>query len=220
CGPAMAAGLQDLIHSEFQKNPAFANLWAQAVAEWQKRGASVSPLPSQDHAIALMAFTMGLYGIFNIEVLQAGRSPQHYRDNFHYKSLHFLLTQALAVLREPLKGQCLDVFRQQCGDQVNAQRGDTVRFGQFLITSLKKSNDGGCSEETEFQVRTCHGAGIQSFSEHPEYEWVLIPPYETFEVTEVTQEGGRVKIQLRSNGISSNYNCEWLKGDSTGDSLG
>ncbi|XP_063251444.1 NAD(P)(+)--arginine ADP-ribosyltransferase 2-like [Prinia subflava] len=214
CGPAMTAGLQDLIRSEFQKNPVLSQIWPEAVIEWQKRGSPVSPLPSPDQAIALMAFTMGAHHEFNTAVLQAGRSRQQYRDNFQYKSLHFLLTQALATLREPLKGQCLDVFYQKCYDNVVAQRGATVRFGQFLITSLKKENGGGCPEGTEFQVRTCHGAGIQYFSQHPEYEWVLIPPYETFEVTNFTRRVFREQIQLRSTGTHSKYNCQWLKGGS------
>ncbi|NXU97332.1 NARE ribosyltransferase, partial [Cettia cetti] len=220
CGPAMTDALPALIRSEFQKNPVLARMWPEAVAEWQKRGSRVSPLSSQDQAIALMGFTMGTYGLFNIAVHDAGRSPQEYRDKFHYKSLHFLLTQALATLRAPLKGQCLDVFQKMCSTRFEALQGDTVRFGQFMIMSQSKSNGGGCQVETVFQVRTCHGAGIQTFSEHPEYNWVLIPPFETFEVTEVTRKGDKVQIQLRSTGTHSKYNCEWLKGDTTGDSLG
>ncbi|NXU64563.1 NRT2 ribosyltransferase, partial [Horornis vulcanius] len=220
CAPAMTVALPALNRSEFQKNPLFTEAWPEAVAEWQSRGSPVSPLSSQDQAIALMTFTMDTYGPFNIAVHTAGRSPQEYRDNFHFKSLHFLLTQALATLRAPLKGQCLDVSLQVCAVLFEARRGDTVRFGQFMIMSLDKATGGGCPEETVFQVHTCHGAGIQSFSQHPEFNWVLIPPFETFEVTQFTQEGGKVQIQLRSTGTSSKYNCEWLKGDTTGDSLG
>ncbi|XP_066175487.1 erythroblast NAD(P)(+)--arginine ADP-ribosyltransferase-like [Sylvia atricapilla] len=213
CGPAMTAALPALNGSEFQKNPFFAQIWPEAVAEWQKQGSRVSPLSSPEQAIALMAFTKGIYGLFNMEVLEAGRSPQEYRDNFHYKTLHFLLTDALATLRDTQEGQCLDVSLQHCGVLYEAQRGDNVRFGQFFITSLTKppQGEGGCPEETEFQVHTCQGAGVQSFSEHPEFQWVVIPPFETFQVTEITQEGGRRKIQLQSTGTSSKYNCEWLK---------
>ncbi|XP_063251914.1 NAD(P)(+)--arginine ADP-ribosyltransferase 2-like [Prinia subflava] len=215
CGPAMTAALPALNRSEFQHNPLLARVWPQAVIEWQKWGSPLSPLPSPDQAIAIMAYMMGdLYMDFNLAMPMAGRSPQHYRDNFQYKTFHFLLTQALVALRGAQKGQCLDVSHQACGVLFTARRGDTVRFGQFLLTIPKKPRGGGCPEGTEFQVRTCHAVEIQSFFQQTENEWVLIPPYETFEVTEATQEGTRVQIQLRSTGTHSKYNCEWLKGGS------
>ncbi|XP_066061690.1 erythroblast NAD(P)(+)--arginine ADP-ribosyltransferase-like [Chamaea fasciata] len=213
CGAAMTAALPALFRSEFQKNRHFAWVWVKAVTEWRKRDSRVSPLPSQAQAIALTALTMDVRSVFNADVRVAGRSPRQYRDNFPYKTLHFLLTDALATLRDAHPGQCLDVFRRDCGAQFAAQPGDTVRFGEFTITALRKT-EGWCSDGTEFQVRTCQGAGIQSFSEYPEHEWVLIPPFETFEVTEVTREGNKTQIQLRSIGTSSKYNCEWLKGGS------
>ncbi|KAM4907993.1 erythroblast NAD(P)(+)--arginine ADP-ribosyltransferase-like [Sylvia borin] len=216
CGAAMKARLPALNRSEFLNNPDFARIWPEAMAKWQKQGSRVSPLSSPEQAIALMAFTMGIYGLFNIEVLKGGRSPQEYRDNFHYKTLHFLLTDALATLRHTQEGQCLDVFFQYSNVHFEAKSGDTVRFGQFFITWLTKPPQGEDegSVETEFQVHTCQGAGVQSFSEHPEFQWVVIPPFETFEITEITQEGDRRKIKLQSTGNFSKYNCEWLKGGS------
>ncbi|KAM4908011.1 erythroblast NAD(P)(+)--arginine ADP-ribosyltransferase-like [Sylvia borin] len=210
CGPAMTAALPALNRSEFQKNPFFAQVWAKAVAELQNRGSPVSPL-SPDQATAIMAFMTEISGMFNGKVLKAGRSPQEYRDNFHFKTLHFLLTDALATLRDTQEGQCLDVFHQHCGVQFEAQRGDTVRLGQFFIMLLTKPTEGGCSDETVFQVHTCQGVGVQSFTKYPEFQWVVIPPFETFNVTEITQEGDRTKIKLQSTGTSSKYNCEWLK---------
>ncbi|XP_066060481.1 NAD(P)(+)--arginine ADP-ribosyltransferase 2-like [Chamaea fasciata] len=218
CRPAMTAALPGLNHSELQINDVFALVWPVAVAAWQNEGSPVSPLSSPAQAIAITAFMLHdcLHGTFNIATRAGGRSPQQYRDNFHYKTLHFLLTDALATLRDAHKGQCLDVFLQHCGDQYEAKAGDTVRFGQFFIMSLTKPTQGGgrCPVETFFRVHTCQGAGIQSFFEHPEHEWVLIPPFETFEVTEYNQEGGKTQIQLRSTGNYSKYNCEWLKGGS------
>ncbi|TRZ10083.1 hypothetical protein HGM15179_017017, partial [Zosterops borbonicus] len=70
-------------------------------AEWQSHGSRVSPLSSPDQAIAIMAYTMpDVHRDFNAAVRVAGRSPQQYRKNFHYKMLHFLLTQALRTLRD------------------------------------------------------------------------------------------------------------------------
>ncbi|XP_039425766.1 erythroblast NAD(P)(+)--arginine ADP-ribosyltransferase-like [Corvus cornix cornix] len=208
CGPAMAAALPALNRSEFQQNPLFAEVWANATAKWQEKGSCVSYLPS-DQAIALMAYTMDdLHEQFNAAVRKAGSSPREYRDNFHFKALHFLLTDALATLR----GQkCYDVFRGVSNKQFKAQRGQKVRFGQFASTSLSKAVAQRFGTDTVFQVHTCHGGYIQRFSCFSFEKEVLIPPFETFEVTNVTQDKKGEWIQLRSTGTLSNYNCEWLK---------
>ncbi|XP_063251786.1 erythroblast NAD(P)(+)--arginine ADP-ribosyltransferase-like [Prinia subflava] len=215
CGPAMTAALPALNRSDFQQNPLFARAWLDAVKEWQNLQSPLSPLLSPAQTIALMAYTMNdLHREFNTAVRVAGRSRQHYRDNFHFKTLHFLLTQALVALRGAQKGQCLDVFRGVCGVLFKAQRGDTVRFGNFASTSLKREAAECFGKDTFFEVRTCHGAFIQEFSRFPDEREVLIPPYETFEVVKVTEAGNKAQIQLRSTGTSSKYNCEWLKGGS------
>ncbi|NXB71069.1 NARE ribosyltransferase, partial [Donacobius atricapilla] len=221
CGPAMTAALPALNHTDFQQNPLFAHAWAIATALWEMGGSRVSPLASPAQAIAVMAYTMnGLYKDFNAAVKAAGHSPQQYRDSFHFKVLHFLLTDALATLRATQGSQCHDVCRGVKGKRFEARRGDTVRFGRFTSTSLKEIAAECFGTGTIFQVHTCHGAGIQEFSYFPFEQEVLIPPFETFEVTKVTQEGDTTQIQLRSTGNFSRYNCEWLRGDTTGDSLG
>ncbi|RMB90891.1 hypothetical protein DUI87_32724 [Hirundo rustica rustica] len=137
CGPAMTAALPALNRSEFQDNPVFAQAWLKAVAEWQRKGSPVSPLSSSAQAIAVMAYSMKyVYRPFNDAVREAGSSPQEYRDNFHFKTLHFLLTQALVKLREDQNAQCRNVFRGVRDVCFMARRGQRVRFGHFTSTSL------------------------------------------------------------------------------------
>uniref|UniRef100_A0A8C3NYH6 NAD(P)(+)--arginine ADP-ribosyltransferase n=1 Tax=Cyanoderma ruficeps TaxID=181631 RepID=A0A8C3NYH6_9PASS len=217
CGRKMTEALPALNRSEFQQNPLFAQGWANAVTVWQRRGSPVSPLSSQDQAIALMAYTRNdLYDQFNAAVRTAGSSPQEYRDNFHFKTLHFLLTQALGTLRGTRGPQCYNVFRGVEDVQFKAQRGDIVRFGQFASTSLRETSVRKFGTDTVFQVRTCLGVAIQEFSMYPDEKEVLIPPFEIFKVTQVTQEGNSVKIHLHCAGSYSKYNCQWLQGDTTG----
>uniref|UniRef100_A0A8C5J4C4 NAD(P)(+)--arginine ADP-ribosyltransferase n=1 Tax=Junco hyemalis TaxID=40217 RepID=A0A8C5J4C4_JUNHY len=206
CGPAMTAALPALKHSDFQKNPLFAQTWAKATAKWQKRG-SYSSFLTKDQAIALMVYTMNdVYNSFNKAVHEAGRSCQEYRYNFHFKTLHFLLTQALQKLRCPNK--CLDMFRGVRNTQFNVKFGDNVRLNQFTSSSLNKMVAKHYGTDTMFEVHTCHGEHIEKFSFNQSEKEVLIPPFETFEVTKVTREGKKVQIVLRSTGNSSNYNCE------------
>ncbi|XP_066193551.1 NAD(P)(+)--arginine ADP-ribosyltransferase 2-like [Sylvia atricapilla] len=215
CGPAMIAALPALNRSEFQKNPLYSRVWTKAKAEWRKRGSRVSPLASPDQAIAVMAYSRkDIYQQFNAAVRVAGRSPQEYRKNFHFKTFHFLLTQALVTLRHAQNSQCRHVFRGARDIHFKARRGQRVRFGQFTSTSLRTEIAQKFGRDTIFQVHTCHGVDIRGFSMYPQEEEVLIPPYETFEVTQVIWDGKRTWIWLRSTGTFSKYNCEWLKGGS------
>ncbi|NXL13913.1 NARE ribosyltransferase, partial [Setophaga kirtlandii] len=180
----------------------------------------VSLLSSPAQAIALMAYTMDdLYREFNTAVRTAGRSRQEYRDNFHFKTLHFLLTQALQTLRVTQGPQCHNVYRGVRGVRFKAEPGDIVRFGQFTSASQSQTASQVFGIDTVFQVHTCHGAEIREFSNYPGEKEVLIPPFEIFKVIKVSQIGERARIQLHTNGTFSKYSCEWLRGDTTGDSL-
>ncbi|NXD45911.1 NARE ribosyltransferase, partial [Copsychus sechellarum] len=215
CGPAMMEELPALNRSEFQKNPLFAKVWPEAVKQWQRRGSRVYPLSSSAQAIALMAYTMDdLYQQFNDDVRELGRSPQEYRDNFHFKTLHFLLTDALGTLRDAQGKQCRCVLRGTDKYLFQANVGDIVRFGQFASASLCKDIAQGFGSTTVFKVQTCYGAHIKNFSRYPIEDEVLIPPFEKFKVTKVTEDGEKVRIHLDSIGTYSKYNCEWLEGGS------
>ncbi|XP_066060601.1 NAD(P)(+)--arginine ADP-ribosyltransferase 2-like [Chamaea fasciata] len=215
CSCAMTAALPALNRSEFQKNLVFARVWAKAKEEWERWGFRVPPLSSPEQAIAVMAYTTNdLRKEFNDAMRKAGRSPQEYRDNFHFKTFHFLLTHALGTLRDDQNMQCRRVFRGVHDVHFKAQCGQTIRFSQFTTTSLSKETAQKYRTDTIFQVHTCYGVDIQNFSFSCSNHPVLIPPYETFEVTEVTQEGNKSQIKLRSTGTFSKYNCEWLKGGS------
>uniref|UniRef100_A0A8C5J222 NAD(P)(+)--arginine ADP-ribosyltransferase n=1 Tax=Junco hyemalis TaxID=40217 RepID=A0A8C5J222_JUNHY len=209
CGPAMTEALPALNVSEFQENKEFSQAWVKATVEWQKRGSSSSPL-SPAQAIVLMAYTMGdVHKQLNLAVREAGRSRQEYRDHFHFKTLHLLLTQALQKLRRP--HECPDVLRGVRTVQFNVIPGDKVRFGQFASSSLDKTVAQDYGNVTMFEVHTCHGADIQKFSFNQSEKEVLIPPFETFEFTKVTREGKKVQIELHSTGNFSKYNCAWLQ---------
>ncbi|KAM4906964.1 erythroblast NAD(P)(+)--arginine ADP-ribosyltransferase-like [Sylvia borin] len=204
---------QEVQNSDFLKNEKFKYEWESATDKWKERG-SVSSSLTPDQAIALMAYTMRemeLYERFNEAVRKAGKSSWEYRNEFHFKSLHFLLTQALQKLRRP--NNCKNVFRG-VKDHFNVKQGDEVRFGQFASTSLSEKVAQRFGQATMFKVYTCHGADIQKYSMYPEEEEVLIPPFETFKVIGVSENSKTTHIELRSNRNFSNYDCEWLKGGS------
>ncbi|RMB90902.1 hypothetical protein DUI87_32735 [Hirundo rustica rustica] len=219
CRHAMTQLLPALEHSEFQKNPQLARLWVEAAERWQRRGPPVTPL-SPAQAIALMTYTTkDVSKEFNAAVRVAGRSRREYRHNFHFKALHFLLTDALATLRDARGPRCHHVFRGCAGSGSRAAR----RHRPLRPIHVDVAAERDCSAigtDTVFQVQTCHGVDIREFSSSPGEEEVLIPPFETFRITGVSQEGDRAQIQLRSTGTFSKYSCEWLRRDITGTTWG
>ncbi|XP_039947369.1 NAD(P)(+)--arginine ADP-ribosyltransferase 2-like [Hirundo rustica] len=214
CTDSMPKKFRELQFSDFCENKMFAKNWTKAKADWAAAG-SVSHSLTQDQAIALWAYTMkelGLYQQFNVAVRAAGSSKWKYRNEFHFKSLHFLLTQALQKLRCP--NQCYDVHRGVGDIKFSVNKNDKVHFGQFASSSTSENVAKGFGQGTLFKVHTCHGVDIHEFSKYPEEEEVLIPPFEIFNVTDVNEEGNTVVIELQSFGNGSRYDCEWLKGGS------
>ncbi|NXK42449.1 NARE ribosyltransferase, partial [Piprites chloris] len=209
CRIKMAKALRALNRTEFATNSEYAEAWGKATIKWHSRtfvGSRLRP----EQGIALMAYSMeaGLYVEFNKAVRSAGRSRQEYLRNFPFKVVHFLLTEALDDLRdEKTHPRCLHVYRGIEGIRFTTESGRIIRFGQFASSSLLKNVSDSYGTDTTFEVDTCHGANIRNFSNYPEEEEVLIPPFETFNVTSVTRQGAKTYIQLRSHGVYSKYNC-------------
>ncbi|KAF2978526.1 hypothetical protein EK904_013377 [Melospiza melodia maxima] len=120
--------------------------------------------------------------IFNDAMCVARCSRQEYQDNFHFKILHFLLTDPLAMLRDAQKGQRFDVF----SGHVGSGSTDSVATRSNSVNSHQH----GCAN----QIARSQG--------------VLTPPFMTFEVTEVTQYRERMYIHLHSTANFSKYNYE------------
>lgn len=217
CGRMMEEELAELNRTEFAEKRVYAEAWAIAAAEWRNRHGRIPQMRAlrPELAVALLAYSHegALYREFNEAVREAGRSRQYYLDQFRFKVLHFLLTEALRALRDARPRRCYQVYRGVGGIRFTARQHQSVRFGQFTSASLRKKNAESFGQDTFFLVETCHSVPIGNFSFYPAEEEVLIPPFERFEVTNVTLKGNRSFIQLRSQATISTYNCEFVKGD-------
>ncbi|POI18843.1 hypothetical protein CIB84_017413 [Bambusicola thoracicus] len=214
CAHVMWANLQKLRCTEFARNCVYAAGWRKAAAEWQRRwGYLGHPLQLRpEQTIALLAYSAAgnLYQQFNAATRQGGCSHQYYVHCYQFKTLHFLLTQALFALRAS-QPRCYYVYRGVRGIRFMTRRGMSVRFGQFTSTSLRKEVAVKFGQDTFFVVQTCYGVPIKQFSIYPYEDEVLIPPFEVFEVTNFCAVNGRIQIYLRSKGKMSRHNCELLR---------
>ncbi|NXE20538.1 NARE ribosyltransferase, partial [Ardeotis kori] len=215
CSRMMEEELEELNRTEFANNSIYAKVWTLAAAEWRNRqGHNLRPAalrPAQ--AIAILAYTLQspLFREFNAAVREAGRSREEYLGAFHFKVLHFLLSEALRTLRDTQSPRCNRVYRGVEHIRFTAQHGQSVRFGHFTSTSLQNNSALRFGWDTFFSVETCYGVAIRNFSSFPAEEEVLIPPFESFEVINVARDRSKIHIQLRSQGARSNYNCEFVK---------
>ncbi|EHB01137.1 GPI-linked NAD(P)(+)--arginine ADP-ribosyltransferase 1 [Heterocephalus glaber] len=229
CAAAMTAALPELNHTEFQANKVYAEGWALASSQWQEHQAwepewglsTTRPPPPppgfrDEHGVALLAYTANspLHKEFNAAVREAGRSRAQYLQHFSFKTLHFLLTEALQLLgtgqRPP---RCHQVYRGVHGLRFRpVGPGATVRLGGFTSASLKNVAAQQFGEDTFFGIWTCLGAPIRGYSFFPGEEEVLIPPFETFQVINASRPAqGPAHIYLRALGKRSMYNCEYIK---------
>ncbi|XP_048216179.1 GPI-linked NAD(P)(+)--arginine ADP-ribosyltransferase 1 isoform X2 [Perognathus longimembris pacificus] len=229
CAAAMTAALPDLNRTEFQANKVYADGWALASSQWRERGGwgaawglSPTPLPRapagfrEEHGVALLAYTANspLHREFNAAVREAGRSRAHYLRHFSFKTLHFLLTEALQLLATArARPQCRQVYRGVHGLRFRpVGPGATVRLGGFASASLHNVAAQSFGQDTFFGIWTCLGAPIRGYSFFPGEEEVLIPPFETFQVVNASRPAqGPARIYLRALGKLSTYNCEYVK---------
>ncbi|NXF41170.1 NARE ribosyltransferase, partial [Nyctibius bracteatus] len=214
CSRVMEQELEELNRTEFTNNSVYAQAWTLAAAEWRSRRGRVPQLPAlqPEQAVALLAYTLHgpLHGAFNAAVREAGRSRGHYLGSFSFKALHFLLSEALRALRDA-RPRCHRVYRGVRGIRFTARHGQAVRFGHFTSASLRNESTLPFGRDTFFSLETCYGVPIRDFSFYPEEDEVLIPPFESFEVTHVARDGDGALIQLRSLDALSTYNCELVK---------
>ncbi|NXT82335.1 NARE ribosyltransferase, partial [Zapornia atra] len=213
CSDQMEAKLQELNRTEFESNSIYAEAWKKASAEFQRHRLPSSVLkPLQ--AIALLAYTVEsppMRQKFNEDVGEAGCSREEYLLSFHFKVLHFLLTQAIGALRHAQPRRCYNVYSVVQDIIFTAQPGEIVRFGKFAESALNKEHTEGFGDGTIFSVKTCYGVPIRGGSEELSGEGVIIPPFETFEVVSVTRKGNTAHIELHSKDVYSKYNCEFVK---------
>ncbi|NXQ98290.1 NARE ribosyltransferase, partial [Sagittarius serpentarius] len=214
CSRMMEEELEELNRTEFANNSVYAEAWTLAAAEWRSRWGRVPQPPAlrPEQAVALLAYTLQgpLHRAFNAAVREAGRSRREYLGAFRFKALHFLLSEALRALRAARPRRCHQVYRGVQGIRFTARHRQSVRFGHFTSTSLRNESTLPFGRDTFFSVETCYGVPIRDFF-FPEEEEVLIPPFETFEVTNIARDGDRALIQLRSQDALSTYNCELVK---------
>ncbi|XP_054459895.1 NAD(P)(+)--arginine ADP-ribosyltransferase 1-like [Anoplopoma fimbria] len=163
---------------------------------------------SRDHFRALCAYTAGSYYDLNHAVR---RGKASYSTSFEFNALHFLLSDAIRLLKVNQRS-CFTTYRRS-RLLFSGELGQTIRFGSFASSSFNK-NLHQFGRGTCFEIDTCYGAYLKSYSEFDSDEdEVLIPPYEMFNIVSVDMSGENdlhchAFYKLETAGVYSNLNCQ------------
>ncbi|XP_041789907.1 NAD(P)(+)--arginine ADP-ribosyltransferase 2-like [Chelmon rostratus] len=213
CKDAMMEKVKNKYIKEEKDRIPFAEAWSEAerCAEEKLKHTKHMAL-TKDHIKAICAYTSDkLYKPFNAAVRT---EKSIYGSLFQFHSLHFLLTSAIQILNS--KYHCHTTYRRT-SLRFTGEVHQIIRFGTFASSSYRTDLT-KFGNETCFKIKTCSGASLKSYSMYKDEEEVLIPPYETFKITEIIN--GKVNIQglndckviyvLESAGGRSILNCKLL----------
>ncbi|KAJ8335956.1 hypothetical protein SKAU_G00392980 [Synaphobranchus kaupii] len=196
-------GKGGLIEEERAANQMFSKAWDGAT-ECHNRIQNGQP----EHTRALVLYTHSyrqeFHSTFNNAMQSQGGNLTAYRG-FPFKALHFLLTDALWILRPT---SCVTVYHQS-DYSYQARVGDKVRFGMFTSAISKNMLDESSVEDggTLFTITSCAAVKVEDHACNPEEFELLIPPYEEFRVADVKDTEDYRVILLNHTRLYSNHDC-------------
>uniref|UniRef100_A0A8C2HVF8 NAD(P)(+)--arginine ADP-ribosyltransferase n=1 Tax=Cyprinus carpio TaxID=7962 RepID=A0A8C2HVF8_CYPCA len=186
----------------------FAYAWNDAEKKYMPPGDNLT----KNHSIAIYVYTNSGFGVYK-EFNEADRKDKKEYKNKTYKwySLHFLLTDAIQILKKKQK-KCYSTYRGTKLEFIQNVQNKKVRFGSFTSSSINRNKTKVFGNVSCFEIYTCEGAEVSKYSKLPREKEVLIPPYETFKVTAVKTKGQRgawcdTVYTLKSSGKRSDLNC-------------
>lgn len=181
---------------------------------WKTESISLKPIPglSQEHLMALHVYCSDedFVNTFNKAVKTLGADAEKYKDKFHFKSFHFLLTDSMRLKEKDCK--TVYAFAER---QTKAENGSFVRFGQFLkayprFNYLKKLTD--LDDTFIFNITSCFFANMGPDICGDE-DGVLLSPAEKFtvvnnvQVNDKEQESVYHMITLKHAKLDNFHNC-------------
>ncbi|XP_053475315.1 ecto-ADP-ribosyltransferase 5-like [Ictalurus furcatus] len=201
-----------LLQKELKANKEFEELWSKHSGECKKN----IPGGTSYHIDALQAYGNSrtkFRKTFNSLVYSKGSNSTTYRDEFPFKSLHFLLTDFLRLLK---RTNTSTTVYYATSNTYTADTGTEVRFGKFIRAGTSQSTetealyDGG----TVFIISSCSVVNVEENMCKSEELQALISPAEVFTVQNVrdvsTDDATYKEITLTHSRFLSNHTCSFF----------
>ncbi|KAG5285959.1 hypothetical protein AALO_G00009430 [Alosa alosa] len=162
-----------------------------------------------EHTRALQSFSNSrkLFKKVNGAVKTNGGNVDDYTNKFQFKSLHFLMMDAMRLLKNGTN--CRTVYSSTF-DDINAVKGAEVRFGAFVSANADRSfTEEGCTDGgTLFNITTCSLINLENRVCALDEVSMLISPVELFKVVDVKSKTDcNREIVLTSLGFKSDHDC-------------
>lgn len=194
-----------LLREELAASPEFQQAWTA-----KKNCTPVVPGGLKEHGQALLAFAYGgkkFRDTFNHAVETMGGN-----DSFPFRSLHFLLTDAMALLWK--KDACRTVYRVS-SEASRAQEGATVTLGGFTPASSDSSlllEDPDVEGGVLLNITSCFVLDLEKNTcKQVDVEMLLLPgaEYTVESVRKVVdiENYSHTHLTLKHSGFSSFHNC-------------
>ncbi|ROK79154.1 Ecto-ADP-ribosyltransferase 5 [Anabarilius grahami] len=202
------------LEKELSYSPEYLKAWKLG----EKNATAPGDNLTKNHSVAIYVYTNSAFKVYADFNNAVRNGKQNYTDKtFMWHSLHFLLTDAIQILNKT-QNKCYSTYR---GTNVQFNRdvlNSTIRFGSFASSTLDRTTAEGYGNVSCFEIKTCEGANLTQYSRFPDEEEVLIPPYETFNVTAVKKRQNHSDLWcetvfvLNSTGTRSDLNCALCDG--------
>ncbi|XP_056306063.1 NAD(P)(+)--arginine ADP-ribosyltransferase 2 [Danio aesculapii] len=170
---------------------------------------------TRNNLIAIYVYSdAGIYRDFNSDT--RCDKIKYKQRKYKWYSLHFLLTEAIQILKKTQK-KCFSTFRGTNSEFNKNGLNKKVRFGSFVSSSLDRKIASFFGKVSCFEIRTCKGAEVTEYSKLQHEREVLIPPYEVFKVTAVKIREVQIDLwcetvfTLKPSGKKSDLDCALFK---------
>ncbi|XP_067227352.1 ecto-ADP-ribosyltransferase 5-like [Chanodichthys erythropterus] len=201
---------KEYLMKEINNSPEFNEAWQKGVKNATKPENNLK----ENHSIAMYVYTLHVPKLYSVLNFAVHDGMQNYTDKtFEWYSLHFLLTEAIQILKETQKA-CYNVTYRGTNFTFGKNVLNTeIRFGTFASSTLNRTIANDFGSASCFEIRTCEGANLTKYSRFLHQKEVLIPPYETFNVTAVKTRAVQPDLWcdtvfvLNSTGKRSHMNC-------------
>ncbi|KAK7166337.1 hypothetical protein R3I93_006189 [Phoxinus phoxinus] len=198
-----------LLQTELNNNTDFKNMWKNHTCEKAIPGAT------PEHMTALKNYVEAkpkFHETFKKLLRTKSRGNSTYQDKFPFKSLFFLLTDAMQLL----KSNCTTVY-SDTGEKYSIKIGDKVRFESFFPAKLEYTDatEDAAVETigTVFNIFSCSVINLDKMCMTEDID-LLISPTEVFTVknirTVISSDDHYIEINLMHSGIESSSDCSSL----------
>lgn len=207
-----AEALDTLVHSgllkaELNSSHGFQKAWS------TEQCSEVIPGGLKEHTAALRAYTNGDVSFIRAlddAVQTKGANVSTYQDQFHFKSLHFLLMDSMRLLSPKT---CKTVY--DFADNIQtAQKGSVVRFGRFnsARSSFQSLAETDVDGEVVLNITSCFLVELGENICSTDKDVALLSPAEEFTVedvkTQTTEDGNTfTMIVLKHFRVHNMHNC-------------